>query len=94
MNGFALFSFSKSDLWFLLGGPEFAISRGQEENMGLHHHQPDQLIQNLLRSKLWVHQTQSGWFPEVLGPWTRPRRWGGRVVMKVTNWSNASVMEV
>ena len=94
MNRFALFSFSKSDLWFLLGGPEFAISRGQEENMGLHHHQPDQLTQNLLRSNLLVHQTQSGRFPEVLGPWTRPRRWGGRVVMKVTNWSNASVISV
>ena len=94
MIRFAPLRFVRFNLWFLLGGPEFAISRGQEENMGLHHHQPDQLTQNLFRSNLLVHQTQSGRFPEVLGPWRRPRRWGGRVVMKVTNWPNASVMEV
>ena len=82
VSGFALFSFSISDVWFLLGGPEFAISRGQEENMGLHHHQPDHFTQNLLKSNLLVHQTLSGRFPEVLGPWGGQERLGSQTVMK------------
>ena len=75
-------------------GPEFAISRGQEENMGLHQPQQDHSVPQLFGSKLLDLWTLSGRFPEVLGPWTRPRRWGGRVVIKVTNWSNASVISV
>ena len=63
-------------------GPEFAISRGQEENMGLHHHQPDQLVTKPFISKLLDLWTLSGRFLEVLGPWVWPGRWGGRVVMK------------
>ena len=82
MNGFALFSFSKSDLWFLLGGPEFAISRGQEENMGLHQHQPDPTVQNLFRSKPLDLWTLSGRFLEVLGPWGGQERAGCQVVIK------------
>ena len=82
MNGFALFSFSKSDLWFLLGGPEFAISRGQEENMGLHQPQPDHSVPQLFRSKLLDLWTLSGRFLEVLGPWGGQERAGCQVVMK------------
>ena len=76
MIRFAPLRFVRFNLWFLLGGPEFAISRGQEENMGLHHHQPDQLTQNLFRSKLLDLWTLSGRFPEVLGPWGGQERAG------------------
>ena len=63
-------------------GPEFAISRGQEENMGLHHHQPDHSVPQLFRSKLLHLQMLSGRFPEVLGPWGGQERAGCQVVMK------------
>ena len=75
-------------------GPEFAISRGQEENMGLHQPQPDHSVPHLLRSKLLHLQMLSGRFLEVLGPWGGQERAGCQVVMKVTIRSNASVISV
>ena len=82
MIRFAPLRFVRSDLWFLLGGPEFAISRGQEENMGLHQPQPDHSVPQLFRSKLLDLWTLSGRFLEVLGPWGGQERAGCQVVIK------------
>ena len=48
--------------------PEFAIWRGQEENMPLHHHQPHHPDQNPTRSNPIDHQTHFEHFPGVPDP--------------------------